>query len=837
MRTTWSCPVWHPGDCEGTPHCPPRCPRYVAHDGTAVTVYTDEDGRLVAVNDGAPLAGARWAGETVRVERSPDAPIDVAAEVVRQAIARAHERDETRLHIEAEPSVLEAVHPSVEPAVYASEPGRLRLDPSHPVASALSLSPAAGTPVAAADRLEVLVDPESVAVFGATDREGSIGRVLLEQLTAFEGRVLPVSDRADELLGLPTVDTLAGESVDLAAIALPADAVPGAVDAAIEAGVEAIAILSAGFEEADHHERQRALASRLAEANVTAIGPNAIGVASTRSTLNASFAPTLPSPGGLSIVSHSGAMITAILAWAESAGIGVRDVVSLGNGIDVTAAELVRFWGRDPGTDLIAAYLEDLPDGRAFVEAARDVTPTTPIVALKAGRTPAGAAAASSHTGAIAGDDAGYAAAFDAAGVVRADGQDALFERIEALARLPPPAAPGVAVVTNAGGPGVIAADAVHEAGLELATLDAATADRLRALVPSAAAIDNPVDVLGDADVERIASSLEAVLADGAVGSAIVTTTPHPLVSLDTLVREIDAVAERYAMPVVLVLPGGDGAAEALAGASSVVSTSDAGRAAETLAALERHERRRHRPRAELDPIGADRYTVEDCLTGAANEGRPTLGVADLEVLEAYGVTVPETRVVTSPDDAQAAVAAVGGEAVLKAVSPSIAHKTDVGGVLTGVSTDEAATAYRELANRVRSADPSVDLEGVAVQPSVDDGVELLVGVTTHERVGPVVTVGIGGVLVEHVADVAHGLAPLSRASARELVHSLRASALVLEGPRGGEAPSLAAIGDAIARISRLAADHESIASLEVNPLIATPEAAVAVDLHAELRS
>lgn len=837
MPEAWQCPVWHPGDCDGTPACPPRCPRFVADDGTAVTVYAPDDGRLVGVDDaGATLASATVADGHATIERCGDAPTVAAVEVARQAIARAHERGDGRLTLEADPAVLEAVRPSVAPAVSDHDRDSLTLDPRHEAASALTLAPAAGTAVEPAARLDGLVDPETVAVVGATDRPGSIGRVLLEQLQAFDGTVVPVTDRHDEVLGLPAVDDIADTSADLAVIALPPAAVVEAVDAAIAAGVEAVAILSAGFGEAGETERTDALLDRLAAVDVAAIGPNALGVLSTRGDLNASFAPQLPAAGGLSVVSHSGAMITAILAWADAAGIGVRDVVSLGNRIDVTAAELVRYWGRDPHTDVIAAYLEDLPDGRAFVEAARDVTPTTPIVALKAGRTDAGAAAATSHTGAVAGEDAGYAAAFDAANVLRARGQDELFTLVGACTRLPVPASPSVAVVTNAGGPGVVAADAVVEAGLEMATLAPETHERLGQLLPAAATGSNPVDVLGDADVPRFEAALSAVAADPTVGAALVTTTPHPLVPIDELTAAVDDVAARHGLPVVLALPG-DAAQAQAAGtdATAVVTTSDAHRGADTLAALYRYGRRRRRPRAGLDPIDADDARVASRLASAEEAGRSTLGVEALGILSAYGVETAETRLVDAPGAVPDAVAAVGGEAVLKAVAPGLAHKTDVGGVVTDVTAADAHEAADHLEAAMAANAPETPLEAIAVQAAVDGGVEVLVGVTTHERFGPVVTVGLGGVLVEQLGDVAHGLAPVSRHTARELVESLAGAELILEGPRGEAAPSVDALADAIARISRLAADHAAIRTLEVNPLLATPTGAVAVDIHLEL--
>ncbi len=838
MSDVWRCPVWHPGECEGTPSCPPRCPRYVTEQGTTITIFGDDADRLVAVDDtGDPLAGVSYEDGTAEVELSTAAEIDVAVEVIRQTIARGHERSDTRLIIEAEMAVLESIIPEVAEAVIKHEPGRLLVDPSHPTVSALTLAPARGATTPSATRVEPLVNPDVVAVFGATDRHGSIGRVLMENLESFEGTVLPVSDRQDSVLGWSTVDSLEGHSVDLAVIALPAAVVPTTIESIIQANVSTVAILSAGFGESDEagEALENTLATQLEQASITTIGPNAIGVVSTRGSLNATFAPSMPSAGALSIVSHSGAMMVAMLDWAASTDIGIRDAVSLGNQLDLTAAELIRFWGRDEQTEIIAAYLEDLPDGRAFVEAARDVTPTTPIVALKAGRTEVGAVAAASHTGAMAGDDSGYVAAFDAAGVIRAAGQDELFDLVAALDSVPIPRGDQVAVVTNAGGPGVIAADALAETDLELAEFTPETAAKLRVALPHAAGIDNPVDVLGDADIDRFVLAVETVLQDPGVDSVVVTSAPHPLVSLPTLVDALDDLVDRYRLPIFTTFSGVDDPALTKAiRMASVAHASDAGRTARTIEKLTRYHRNRRRPRAGIDPIGADRDIVSQYLTSMLETGHNRLGVESLSLLEAYEVTVADTSIVDDPIECATVIDSFEDDAVLKLAIPSLAHKSDIGGVITDVGDEDADNAFEQLQQAAGSLEIDLPVK-VAIQESIEEGVELLVGVTSHPRFGPIVTVGLGGVLVETLDDVAHGLAPLSTQSARELLASLAGADLIESGPRGGDPPNIEAIAEAIARLSRLAADHEEIHTLEVNPLIATADAAIAVDLVVEL--
>jgi acetyl coenzyme A synthetase (ADP forming)-like protein len=871
-----ACAVWNPGSCEGTSSCPPRCPRFVAPDGTAYTIYrlgecptgsrervaaetgldpTVDDG-LVAFRGDDIVAwterdrgdGRRW---RANVTLGEEASALVGVELVRQIVAAGVDQGAGSVVVRSPADVANGVLGELDGAEAVpddQDADPTGPEPGTPVVIDLDAEGAKRTTRHPTDRgdlrvsldLDSLFAPETVAVVGATDREGAIGRAVVENLaSSFAGEVVPVSRSAERVYGLPAVDGVTDAGADLAVVVLPAAATVDAVRDAAEAGVDAVAVLSAGFGETgdeDGARRERALRD-LAEAHdVALVGPNALGVLSTRRSMNASFGPSLPDAGRVSVLSHSGAMVTATLDWAAASDVGVRDVVSLGNAAGVDEADVLRYWGADPGTDVVFAYLEDVQDGERFLEAAREVTRTTPVIALKSGRSDAGASAAASHTGALVGDDAGFDAAFDEGGVVRATSQQEAYDLVSAFARQPLPRDDRVAVVTNAGGPGVLAADAIAAADLSLATLSGRTRERLAESLPDAASVGNPLDVLGDASVERFVDALEVVLADDGVDAAVVVSTPHPLVDGADLVAGVGDAGRRYGKPVATCLSGGPPSDETKAAlaAADVPNYLDADRAANALAALAATGERERSPRSDPDPIDANRSRVAATLDRAASEGWETLGVEAMDVLDAYGVPTPAAELVSSPQDAARVARSLDGPFALKVASPDLVHKSDVGGVRVGVSVDDVETAVADLLATVDERAPAADVTGVLVQELAPEGVECVAGVTRHARFGPMVTFGLGGVLVEHLDDVVHGLAPLSQGEARRLVQSVDA-ATVLDGPRGSDPVDLNALAAALRRLSWLAVDYPALAELEVNPLVATPDATVAVDFHAQL--
>lgn len=879
------CTPWNPESCEGTPTCPPRCPRFVTAEGAPVLVepldcpaeeYADglsppeadlvgpDDLLLSATVDGQ-VVGHAWlrpaedGGRRVRLDVAPAFEDgDLPAELARQAVAYAIADGGGKLRVDTgvaaferagfdlsaagdgsqslaltDPAARAVTTPPADRAGGENQPvGTGSATPGDPGAITALPSPTAGRD------LSGLFAPEGVAVVGATEREGAIGRLLLENLDDYRGAVVPVTPRADEVFGRQAVDSLADiENIDLAVVALPPADALSAIETAGEQGIENVVVVSAGFEEAgddgtENARRLEALADRY-EMNV--VGPNAMGVMSTASGLNASFGPRNPASGSVSLISQSGAFITASLTEASQRGLGFRHVVSVGNKTDLDAVDYLAYLDRDPETAVIAAYLEDIDRGVRFVEVAREVTRSTPVVVLKPGRTDAGASAAASHTGSLASDDTAVEAAFERAGVVRAASTQELYDYAAAL-RGPLPDGESVGIVTNAGGPGVLATDATAD-GCTLADLTDETREHLADLLPPTASVDNPTDVLGDADADRFGQAIDAMLADDTVDVGMVVTTPHPLVEYDDLIAEIGRLSRVHETPVVTCLMDGEMGADATRTLRryGISNYPDPSRAADAIAALGQYATVRDRNAVTPGEDTIDRDAVRKIVDHARSDGRDQLGVAAMDLLAACGIDVPGWQLAATPAEAATVADRFDSRVVLKIASPDIPHKVDVGGVRLGVDPGDVETACRDLLDAVTTARPDATIDGVVVQQAVDTetAVETVVGVT-DSQFGPLVTFGLGGVLVEHVEDVAFRRAPLDEQTALTLLDDIEASS-VLDGARGKAGVDREALVDALVTVSTLVATCPSLSTLELNPLFAGPDGVQAVDLHAEL--
>lgn len=683
-------------------------------------------------------------------------------------------------------------------------------------------------------------DPDRVAIIGATERKGSVGAAIVRNiLDGFDGELIPVNPNVDDVFGVPAYNTIReAEDVDLAIVSVPPDSVLEVLEDCAVAGITNIVVITAGFGEmsetgVDREVRLRELA---AEFDLSIVGPNSLGVMSTPRGLNATFGPDQPLDGNVSLLSQSGAFITAVIDWASAHAIGFKDVVSLGNKAVLDEIDFMQFWGRDPDTDVIVGYLEGIEDGREFIDTAREISDETPVLMIKTGRTDAGARAASSHTGALAGSDRAYTAGFRQSGVLRMHSIEELFDAAHILAEQPLPPGNRVAIVTNAGGPGVIATDTVGESLLEMADFTETTDERLGETLPAGANAHNPVDILGDADVERFRTTIEIVLEDSNVDAVLVIAAP-------TAVLEFDAIAEQFAtefdstnIPVSTCFMGGDRVRKPRNRLMrcGIPSYFDPKRAVRALDTLAQYDQIRETTWGEPTSFEVDRDRVATILEEATAHPNNRLGVEAMELLEAYGIPIPDYEIVDSPSDAQTAAERIGPPVAMKIVSPDVVHKTDIGAVAVDVELDDVEDRYEEIITRTRNYQPNATIQGVQIQElvDIDSGVETIVGMNRDSQFGPVLLFGLGGIFVEVLEDTTVRIAPITRQEAEGMLDDIRATSL-LRGVRGRESVDIDGIIESLQRLSQLVTDFPAILELDINPLVALPENVQAIDLRA----
>ncbi len=686
--------------------------------------------------------------------------------------------------------------------------------------------------------------PTSVAVIGATERPGSVGAALMDNLlgTGFTGAIYPVNPHAERVRGLaayPSIEAVPGP-VDMAVIAVPAPAVPDVAAACAAAGVRAMLVLSAGFGETG--EAGRELQERLLEvcrhSGARLIGPNCLGVVNTDPAvrLDATFTVSRVPTGNVGMISQSGGLGIALIEEANRLGLGVSSFVSVGNKLDISGNDLLEYWELDPATDLILLYLESFGNPRRFGRLARRVGMSKPILAVKSGRTPAGVRASSSHTGALlSASDVTVDALFRQAGVIRADTIAELFDTASLMSSQPLPRGRRVGIVTNGGGPGIVAADACAAAGLDVPVLPAALQEHLRRLLPQGAAVGNPIDMVATVSAEQYRQTVELLLEAGVCDAILALFVPAISATTAAEVAAALAGAATKANGVTLTSVFMDHQAPRNAGGDGVVVPrfqfpEDAARA---LANAVRHSEWRQRPTGVVPSFtDCDRDRAAAIISGALardDDGAGWLEPAEVfELFGCYRLPMIDTRVVGDEEEAVAAAAALGGTVVLKGIAPGLVHKSDSGAVLTGLSGDDEVRAG---AHAIRAAVTRAghELEGLIVQPMAAAGVEMLLGVVHDASFGPVLACGAGGTTAEVLGDVAVRITPLSDRDATEMLESLRIAPL-LHGYRGAPACDVAAVTDALLRLGAMVEAHPEIAELDANPLLASAAGAVIVD-------
>ncbi|KIX12816.1 acetate--CoA ligase alpha subunit [Dethiosulfatarculus sandiegensis] len=692
--------------------------------------------------------------------------------------------------------------------------------------------------------LKAFFNPRGVAVVGASTKPGKVGHDIVANLKnyGYNGGVYPINPKAKEILGLPVfknIDQLPDE-VDLAVVAVAPAMVVTSIYELAQKNIMACVVVSSGFKEVggEGTQLEKDLAKACQETGVRIIGPNCVGIMDSFQGLNASFAAGMPNKGHIGFFSQSGAMCLAILDWSLDNAIGFSKFISLGNKVDLTETEILHLLAEDEDTRVIMGYLEAVEDGKKFMKAAAEVTRKKPVVLLKSGVTSAGAKAASSHTGALAGADAAYEAAFSQCGVLRVHTVRQLFNLAQALARQPLLAGPAMAIVTNSGGPGIIAADSVEKLGMHMAGLRPETVDELRSFLPSIASVYNPVDITGGAAAELYGRSLSITAEDPNVDGLMVILSPTATVDPREVARLI--CEEKTNKPIFSVLMGRHSVEESRIycmeqGMPAYDFPEDA---VQAMAGMMQYRKWLNTKPKPPDLVEGKKEVVQGIINEMRAVKRREMSETEArECFKAYGINVAQSIPAATSDEAAAAAEKLGCPVVMKIDSPAISHKSDVGGVKVGLKTpDEVARAFLEMTSRVSRLKPNAWVRGVLVQEMVQGGRETIAGVTKDPQFGHLIMFGLGGIYVEVMKDVSFKVAPITREDADQMVKSINAFPL-LRGVRGEPPADMAALSDAILSLASLVTDFPEVSEADINPLLVLPrgQGAMAVDARLSL--
>lgn len=696
--------------------------------------------------------------------------------------------------------------------------------------------------------LSSLYRPDAIAVIGASDSRGKVGNAVVRNLMeyGFRGEIYPVNPNRDTIEGLKCYSNVGeiGADVQQAVICIPALFVPDALRDCGEAGVRSVVVITAGFKEAG--PEGAALEEeilRIADSyDMNMMGPNCLGVMDTHTPINASFAADFPLKGNMAFFSQSGALCIAILDWSLEQQLGFSKFISMGNKAQLHEGHFIADAATDPDTRVILLYLESVEDGDAFVEAARNAAMEKPVIVLKSGVSEAGAKAASSHTGALAGSDEAFAAAFRQSGVLRARTMEEQFIKAMAFSRdRVLPEGRRVAVITNAGGPGVMAVDALEPVGLNLARFDEETTRRLREGLPDMASIENPVDVVGHADADRYRFGLETVCADPGVDMVLAVLTPTAVLDALAVAQHIIRISELHPDKAVVAAFGGGVSVDRprqLLRSRGIPCFQFPEQAVTCFAAMVEYSEARARL-SEGEPVTyeGDGDRVREVFERVRSDGRRILlGPEAMEVARAYGISTVPSRLATSASEAGELAAEMGFPVVLKVASPDIIHKTDIGGVKLGLEDREAAeAAYRSITASAAEKEPDARVYGVEVQKMFPPGQELIVGLTDSPEFGPLLMFGLGGIFVDLMKDVSFRIARgITGVDIDEMVRETMAYQL-LQGYRGDPPKDLDAVRETVGRIAQLARDFSEVQELDINPFFAYEEGVAALDVKITL--
>ena len=683
-----------------------------------------------------------------------------------------------------------------------------------------------------------LFNPSSIAIVGASTREGSVSNDVIRNLhkQGYKGQIFPINPKGEPILGLTTYKTLAevGKPIDLAVIITPAAIVPGVMREIVAVGTKAVVVISAGFKEAgiEGARLEEEIKSVALNNDITLVGPNCLGVINPHHNLNISFAKAIARPGNVAFISQSGALCSSVLDYAEEYGIGFSKFASVGNKACLDEVEFLESLANDPDTKVILMYIEGMTDAQRFISHVRKITYSNnpkPIIALKAGRTSDGASASASHTGALAGNDEAFNALFKQAGVIRVGTVEELFIYAAAFAHNEKLEGDQIAVISNAGGPGVLVTDELVMRGLKIAHFTPETTDILRKTLPQAANIHNPVDVLGDAKSDRYKSTLEAVVQDPNVDGLIVVLTPQSMTDVNETAIVLSNVKATTKKPIVASFMGSQSTreGEGILLRHNVANILFPESAAHAMAELYNFYNQKHTPIGNI-PLryeDVDKEFITNLLSRMKGLNQTYIPEAiALQILGAYKLPLLQHTIVRSREEVSEASKKTAYPVAMKIVSKDIVHKTDVGGIALNVTPDHFLETYDHMMKTVQHNAPTAKLDGVLlVEMAPKNGFEFVVGVNKDPSLGHLIMFGLGGVFVEVLKDVSFRLAPLTASDAHAMIGEIKSSKL-LKGTRGLPPLDVEAVVDCILRISQLVTDFPQIKELDINPLLALPK-------------
>lgn len=694
-------------------------------------------------------------------------------------------------------------------------------------------------------RLKKIFSPKNIAFIGASEEKDSIGRSLMKNLTeSFEGEIIPVNPKKESVLGYDCLDSVNSieKDVDLAVIATPPSVVFEVLEEIGNKGIKNVVVITAGFAETGKkgRKRQEKLKDIAEKYELNLVGPNCLGVINTSNNLNTTFANQKPIPGNISFLSQSGAFITAVLDWSVENNVGFKDIVSLGNEAVLNSTDFIKEWGKDPQTEVILGYLEQIKNGREFIDNVREVTnkEDTPVVILKSGRTEKGAEAAASHTGSMAGSYTAYKTGLKQAGAIQVDNVEEFFDLGHVLSFQPIPPKKTVGVVTNAGGPGVLTTDAIGNSEIELSEFSKKTKKSLKNNVPAQANLKNPLDIIGDADADRFEKAIDIVLKDKNTGGAIVVAAPTDVLNIDELAEKTISLYEKYEKPVIACFMGERSTrkAEQTLENSGIPNYFNPERAVKSFEVLEKYRQIKDWEYQDPKTFEVDKQKAREILDLAKEYDTDYLGVEAMGLLDAYGISTPKGKVVDDANKAEKIAKEIDGKVVMKIASPDIIHKSDIGCVQIGIEPENVQDVFEEIYNNAYNHKSDAEIIGVQVQEMIDiePGEETIVGANRDPQFGPLLMFGFGGIFVQIFEDTTFRVAPVSEKEARNMTKEIKSSELI-RGARGREPLYIDGIVETIQRISQMVTDFPQIKELDINPLVAMPNNVYAVDFRITL--